>query len=32
MADVLWVLMALANQCDVDLTTALAANVEKNDP
>ena len=29
MADVLWVLMALANQCDVDLTTALAANVEK---
>ena len=29
MADVLWVLMALANQCDVDLTTALAANVKK---
>jgi NTP pyrophosphatase (non-canonical NTP hydrolase) len=29
MADILWVLSALANQCDVDLTSALAANFEK---
>lgn len=28
-ADVLWVLTALANQCDVDLTEAIAKNVEK---
>ena len=29
MADVLWVLMALANQTGVDLTAALEANVAK---
>jgi len=29
MADVLWVLLALANQCGVDLTDALANNLEK---
>lgn len=29
MADVLWVLMCLANQCDVDLTEALKKNIEK---
>ena len=29
MADVLWVLMALANQCGVDLTSALADNIHK---
>ena len=29
MADVLWVLMALANQTGVDLTSALEANVAK---
>ncbi len=29
MADVLWVLMALANQTGVDLTTALEASIEK---
>lgn len=29
MADVLWVLLALANQCGVDLTEALANNLEK---
>ncbi|MCH2197595.1 MAG: nucleotide pyrophosphohydrolase [Flavobacteriales bacterium] len=29
MADVLWVLMCLANQCDVDLTEALQKNIEK---
>jgi NTP pyrophosphatase (non-canonical NTP hydrolase) len=29
MADVLWVLICLANQCDVDLTTALRKNIEK---
>ena len=29
MADVLWVLMCLANQCDIDLTTALQKNFEK---
>ena len=29
MADVLWVLMCLANQTGVDLTTALAKNFEK---
>lgn len=29
MADVLWVLMCLANQCDVDLTSALEKNLEK---
>ena len=29
MADVLWVLICLANQTGVDLTTALAANFEK---
>ena len=29
LADVLWVLMAIANQSDVDLTEALARNIEK---
>jgi NTP pyrophosphatase (non-canonical NTP hydrolase) len=29
MADVLWVLMCLANQAGVDLTDALARNMEK---
>ncbi|RYY49723.1 MAG: pyrophosphatase [Chitinophagaceae bacterium] len=29
MADVLWVLMALANQTGVDLTEALQKNIEK---
>ncbi len=29
MADVLWVLLCLANQCDIDLTAALAKNFEK---
>ena len=29
MADVLWVLMALANQTGIDLTDALAVNVSK---
>jgi NTP pyrophosphatase (non-canonical NTP hydrolase) len=29
MADVLWVLMCLANQCDVDLNKALQKNFEK---
>jgi NTP pyrophosphatase (non-canonical NTP hydrolase) len=29
MADVLWVLMALANQTGVDLTLALQKNIEK---
>jgi NTP pyrophosphatase (non-canonical NTP hydrolase) len=29
MADVLWVLMALANQTGVDLSEALARNIEK---
>lgn len=29
MADVLWVLMCLANQCDVDLNAALLRNFEK---
>jgi NTP pyrophosphatase (non-canonical NTP hydrolase) len=29
MADVLWVLLCLANQCDIDLTTALKKNIEK---
>lgn len=29
MADVLWVLIALANQTGVDLTAALAANIAK---
>ena len=29
MADVLWVLMALANQTGIDLTDALAANISK---
>lgn len=29
MADVLWVLMCLANQCNVDLTAALERNFEK---
>ena len=29
MADVLWVLAALANQCDVNLTEAVAKNFEK---
>lgn len=28
-ADVLWVLTALANQCGVDLTDAIAKNIEK---
>lgn len=29
MADVLWVLMCLANQCDIDLTAAFVKNIEK---
>jgi NTP pyrophosphatase (non-canonical NTP hydrolase) len=29
MADVLWVLICLANQTGVDLTTALQRNIEK---
>lgn len=29
LADVLWVLMAIANQTDVDLTDALRKNIEK---
>ncbi len=29
MADVLWVLLCLANQTDIDLTTALMKNLEK---
>ncbi len=29
MADVLWVLMCLANQCNIDLTDALRKNFEK---
>jgi NTP pyrophosphatase (non-canonical NTP hydrolase) len=29
MADILWVLTALANQCGVDLETAMRANLEK---
>lgn len=29
MADVLWVLICLANQCDIDLTAALRKNFEK---
>ena len=29
MADVLWVLMCLANQTGIDLTDALAKNIEK---
>lgn len=29
MADVLWVLMALANQCGIDLTSAFHANMHK---
>lgn len=29
MADVLWVLSALANQCGVDLETALRENIQK---
>jgi len=29
MADVLWVLLCLANQCDVNLTEALQQNFEK---
>ena len=29
MADVLWVLICLANQCDVDLNEALKLNFEK---
>lgn len=29
MADVLWVLMCLANQCNVDLSEALIKNFEK---
>lgn len=29
MADVLWVLMCLANQCNIDLTAALERNIEK---
>jgi len=28
-ADVLWVLTALANQCDIDLTDAIQKNIEK---
>ena len=30
MADILWVLMALANQTGVDLTAALLRSIEKN--
>ncbi len=29
MADVLWVLMCLANQCNIDLTSALQKNFDK---
>lgn len=29
MADVMWVLMCLANQCDINLTDALLKNFEK---
>lgn len=29
MADVLWVLLCLANQCDIDLTEAFEKNLEK---
>ncbi|OJU74038.1 MAG: pyrophosphatase [Bacteroidetes bacterium 47-18] len=29
MADVMWVLMCLANQCNIDLTDALRKNFEK---
>lgn len=29
MADVLWMLLCLANQCDVNLTEALEKNLEK---
>ncbi|MFA6057050.1 MAG: nucleotide pyrophosphohydrolase [Taibaiella sp.] len=29
MADVLWVLLCLANQCDIDLNKALLKNFEK---
>jgi NTP pyrophosphatase (non-canonical NTP hydrolase) len=29
MADVLWVLMCLANQCNIDLTEAFRKNLEK---
>lgn len=29
MADVLWVLMCLANQCNIDLTAAFERNIEK---
>jgi len=29
MADVLWVLLCLANQCDINLTEAFAANITK---
>lgn len=29
MADVLWVLLCLANQCDIDLTAAFEKNIQK---
>ncbi|MEO0403718.1 MAG: nucleotide pyrophosphohydrolase [Bacteroidota bacterium] len=29
MADVLWVLLCLANQCEIDLTTSLEKNLAK---
>lgn len=29
MADVLWVLLCMANQCDVDLTEAFHKNIQK---
>ncbi len=29
LADVLWVVLCLANQCDIDLTKALKQNLEK---
>lgn len=29
MADVLWVLLCMANQCDVDLTEAFQKNIQK---
>jgi NTP pyrophosphatase (non-canonical NTP hydrolase) len=28
-ADVMWVLLCLANQCDIDLTEALKKNIDK---
>ena len=31
MADILWVLLCLANQCNIDLTHAFKKNLEKKD-